>query len=69
MYCKRFLQDSPCNGPIKPNITFLGEALTKDFFTAWDKIEDLDIEEDIKEPLLNFTKGMLDELNAMKKEM
>ena len=56
MYCKEFLEDSPCKGPIKPNITFFGEGLPKEFFTAWDKIEDLDVEEeDGKEPLITFT--------------
>ena len=67
MYCKEFLEDSPCKGPIKPNITFFGEGLPKEFFAAWDKIEDLelDADEDEKEPFANFTKGMLEEIEAI----
>ena len=30
-----------CKGPVKPDITFFGEALPKAFFEAWDKIQNV----------------------------
>ena len=67
MYCKQIIDNSPCSGPIKPNITFFGEGLPKEFFKAWDKIEDIDEKDEDDDVLEDFTKGMKDEIAEIEK--
>ena len=65
MRCKNKVDGNVCNGPVKPNITFFGEALPKEFFDAVDKIEDPDKEDNDGHPLVDFTSGMKDELDKI----
>ena len=39
MYCEK----EDCKGPIKPNITFFGEALPEEFYEACEQCEDADL--------------------------
>mgnify|MGYP000846253412 CR=1 FL=1 len=71
MRCKEKVDGKVCDGPIKPNITFFGEGLPKEFFDAVEKIEDPDeeLEKDSREPLIDFTKGMKDDLDKIRDEL
>ena len=70
MYCKqKNIEGVECGGPVKPNITFFGEALPKEFFEAVERIEDPYLTGKEKEVLVDFTKGMKDQLDKMREEL
>ena len=70
MYCKLPNQyNKDCSGPVKPNITFFGEDLPKDFFDAVDRIKDpLEYEENTK-IFSSMGDSMKAELEALQDEI
>lgn len=76
MKCVKKVGELTCGGFIKPNITFFGEALPKAFFKAWEKIEDIDEEEEksddvkaVKDAMTGMVDGMRNELNEITKDL